>query len=301
MIGWIVLAFASAVASVVSGCPKDVMKGISECMGPLEGYSVGQADIFELMSRPDKISQLCRDGKIQTAFSCLSGLYNRCLRPWEEVRRSDLVVNVGKWSQVMNNICNNIHYFREHADCERLASLEYRPCAELEVDIVKQKLTIIWTATSDPELETRDQKMEAAVKIGCDFSEKILQCLRKPYERLCPKQLTDLLVSTVENFMPPACAKKDIVNVTRINRYNNYNTHNGNDDEVHVVIGIPQVAIHRDRHTHYDDGSRRTNIRGNDGRKAAIEASNRNNGSSKFNNLTLNLFTALTFYYFRKI
>lgn len=57
-------------------------------------------------------SDLCAffsEGKIQYAFSCLNDLYNKCAKSREGTQQFDLLVDVGRWQQAMENICDNIH------------------------------------------------------------------------------------------------------------------------------------------------------------------------------------------------
>lgn len=222
---WILLAFA---AYAVQACPKDVMSGVQECMRPLESHSVGQGQIIEFMSRLDKTMQLCTEGKIQSVFSCLSDLYNRCARHKGSGQKQDLglLVSVGKWREAMNNICNNMDYFKDNAECEKNASLEFIPCAETEVAWANQKYSVI----NNPKHVSEHQRMDETLKIGCHLTARILDCLKKPFKKFCPDHLTNLLVKIFESFKPPACAKRSVSN-----------GHHGHSSRVNISISTVEI------------------------------------------------------------
>ena len=53
----------------------------------------------------------CREGKLQDAMSCLEEVYNDCAAESKAKNQLDLMLDVGKWSNGMERLCDNI-------DCE---------------------------------------------------------------------------------------------------------------------------------------------------------------------------------------
>ncbi|BFZ08692.1 hypothetical protein BsWGS_11731 [Bradybaena similaris] len=194
------------------------MRQVKQCMSPLQMSSGEQDGIFVFVSKLTMMSKLCSEGKIQAAFSCLNHLYNKCARSKEGTKHFDLLVDVGKWRDAVNKICHNIHYLEDHEECEAQAYQEYKPCADQEVAIFNQQMALTWAEMTRPSNMTEDQRIEAVMDVG--FTVNILECLRKPFTKYCPSQLTKLLVETFEDFMLPACVKRALMNtINRIPKY----------------------------------------------------------------------------------
>ncbi|CAL1547365.1 unnamed protein product [Lymnaea stagnalis] len=203
---WIIL-LTLALPSVAS-CPKNLEKHVSSCMIPKKGHAAQVGPLALLQTGLDQTSKLCRDGSIQNTLDCLSRLYNRCAKTKEGVRHFDLVVDVNKWRDTMENICNKIHYLSDHAACEAKAKEEFKPCAIKEAEAFMAQKNSIQDEVSSYNHVSEDQRTEAVIAITCSFTEKIHNCLRGPYEKYCPEPMTSLLIETFKSFMPRPCANR---------------------------------------------------------------------------------------------
>ncbi|KAH9489621.1 hypothetical protein Btru_037537 [Bulinus truncatus] len=198
---WIIVL--TLILPLASSCPKNLHKEIKHCLKPVKGYANEIDAIGMLQTELETTSELCRDGSIQSAFECLNKLYNRCAKSKEASRDFDLIIDANKWRDAMNNICNHIHYLKDHVECEGRVKNEFMTCVTRQlVDFNQQKDSL-----HDAEMSDAD-RTDALIDIICLNTDKVLNCLKTPYEKYCPKPMTTLLINTVKSFTPKVCTNR---------------------------------------------------------------------------------------------
>ncbi|XP_055883522.1 uncharacterized protein LOC106054756 [Biomphalaria glabrata] len=194
---WII--FLPLILPVMASCPKKLQKEIANCMAPVKGYSNEISAIGMLQSELETTEELCSDGSIQNVFDCLSKLYNRCAKTKDASRHLNLAVDPNKWRDAMNNICNHIYYLKDQAECEDRVKTEFSSCVTIQLKNFKEQKE---TLDESPE----PNRMESLIHLTCVNADKVLNCLRRPYEKYCPRPMTTLLINTVKGFTPKMCA-----------------------------------------------------------------------------------------------
>ncbi|KAK7490548.1 hypothetical protein BaRGS_00018151, partial [Batillaria attramentaria] len=160
--------------------------------------NMGDAGGYELVSDFKNSRKLCREGDLQKAMSCLETVYNDCASESKHQKNPlDVMVDPGRWRNVIQSFCDNVDYLALHEDCQQKIVVESSSCIQERSAGFQNRTSEVLASALKDKNRNREKMLEDMLAVGCRFAEEVLDCLMKPLKGECPCRYQRIIQETV--------------------------------------------------------------------------------------------------------